>query len=166
MEQEVNTKTICIMIQSAEKAGAVFERGLSKFIEEQKNLQSSNRQIKKSTKGTLQGGKTVRIKDLTKDGSQVEFVDMGKDSMKDFRRYARKYGVTYSMEKNKETNPPTYLMYFKAKDGVLINKAISSYVADRIKEADKEETIGEKLIEAKEKVSLQPEKIRNKEKVR
>ena len=167
MEQEVNMKIACIAIQTGESAGKAFAKALKGFVDRQmvispkKNTSSEHIDKEKS-------GKQVKVKDLRKDGSQIEYVDMGQDELKDFRRYARKYGVSYSMEKNTQNDPPTYLIYFKAKDSSLITKAISSYVSDKLKDVDvnKEEGIASKLEAAKEKAASQVKKVRNKEHVR
>ena len=109
----------------------------------------------------------VKVKDLRKDGSQVECEKIGPENMKDFRKYARKYGVAYSMEK-KHTTPPTYMIYFKAKDSVLIRRALAQYVGDKMAEDKdaKDKGISTALVEAKDKVSKQPKKVRNKEHIR
>lgn len=168
MEQEVNMKTTCIAIQSSEKVGQAFMRGLNGFVEKQKRVILSAGSTNKSAPNKEVAGKIVKVKDLRKDGSQVEYVDMGNDELKNFRKYARKYGVTYSMEKNKATDPPTYLIYFKAKDSTLINKAISEYVSDTLKGKNKSpmQTLKDKLVKAKAKSANQPKKLRNKEQIR
>ena len=169
MEQEVNMKTACIAIQSSERAGVAFLRGLQGFVNQQRHNHSKVEQHARNKANTKEiSGKMVKVKDLRKDGSQIEFVDMGVDEMKDFRKYARKYGVTYSMEKNKKTDPPTYLIYFKAKDSTIINKAISEYVADKMEVKDKAKvpTLMEKLVAAISKSKQQPKKVKNKEQVR
>ena len=165
MEQEVNMKITCIAIKTGEEAGKAFLTALSNF-----NLKVKESELMKKRTKTNQvkehGGKMVKVKDLRKDGSQIEFVDMGNDELKNFRRYARKYGVTYSMEKNKESDPPTYLIFFKAKDSQLITRAVSEYVKDMMTEKDKEEGIKHKLSIAKEKMNSQVKKVRNKEQIR
>lgn len=166
MEQEVNLKITCIAVQTSEKAGQAFVGALKKFsMREQEVIHN----ISQKEKHNENNGKLVKIKDLRKDGSEIEFIDMGKeDDLKDFRKYARKYNVSYSMEKNKATDPPTYLIYFKAKDGAIINQAINAYVADKMKskEEDKSKGIKERLIISKEKAAKQVSKVRNKEQVR
>ena len=167
MEAEVNQKVTCLAIQSSEKTGRVFVHALSSFMKKQMNAverlgkanQGNNKELK---------GKMVKIKDLRKDGSQIESLDMGVDEMNDFKRYARKYGVAYHMERNRSTEPPTYYIYFKAKDATLIKGAIEEYLTDKLslnKEAGKE-SIAQKLIKAKERVGKQKAKVRNKEQVR
>ncbi len=166
MEQEVNMKIACIAIQTTESAGKAFTRAMKGFIERQTDGLHNNKGDKSEHKELL--GKMVKIKDLRKDGSQIEFVDMGEDELKDFRKYARKYGVSYSMEKNNESDPPTYLIYFKAKDSQLITKAISSYVSDKYKDSEKDKELGivDKLDIAKEKATSQVNKVKNKEIIR
>ncbi len=166
MEQEVNMKMVCIVMQSSEKASQVFYNALQKFIAKQSNnyTKSKDSAVNKAEPK----GKIVKVKDLRKDGDQVEFEKMGNDNMKDFRKYARKYGVSYSMEKDKSSTPPTYMIFFKAKDGNLIRKAMNSFVAEKMKD-DKEKPekgISNALIDAKDKVSKQPSKVKKKEKIR
>ncbi|MBR3634691.1 MAG: PcfB family protein [Lachnospiraceae bacterium] len=161
MEQEVNIKVICITTQSAEKVAHVFTNALREYMHMQKGSTHISKQ-----KNVEHKGKIVKVKDLRKDGSQVECVDMDDEELKRFRKFARRYGVSYSMEKNKETAPPTYNIFFKATDSTLINKAISDYVVDKIEKGDKENGIVQKLIAAKEKMGIEPKKVRNKEQIR
>ena len=167
MEQEVNLKIACIAIQTTETASRAFIKALEGFTQKQMSF-SDNRKTRVESEHKETEGRMVKVKDLRKDGSQIEFVDMGNDELTKFRKYARRNGVSYSMEKNNETDPPTYLIYFKAKDSVLINKAIKEYVNDKYKEAekDKDNSLTEKLAKAKEKSKTQPKKVRNKEKIR
>ena len=167
IEQEVNMKITCIAIQTSEKAGQAFFKALSKFSSRLKESETMNKTTR-AKPAKEHAGKMVKVKDLRKDGSQIEFIDMGTDDLKDFRKYARKYGVSYSMEKSNESDPPTYFIYFKAKDSVFIDKAIKEYVADRMKDKDqsKAEGIKDKLIEAKAKSAAQVRKVRNKEQIR
>ena len=90
MEQEVNMKTTCIAIQSSERAGVAFLRGLQGFVNQQRHNHSKVEQHARNKANTKEiSGKMVKVKDLRKDGSQIEFVDMGVDEMKDFWKLRR-----------------------------------------------------------------------------
>lgn len=169
MEQEVNMKITCIAVQSGERVGQVFLHGVKSFVDKQRSVAASRSKqgpVKKEHSQT--GGKKVKIKDLRKDGSDIQFVDIKTEEMKDFQRYARKYGITYAMEMDKSTQPPTYYIYFKAKDGLLTEKALSEYIADRLKqkEVSKDKGVKPKLEKAKEKVTKQIKKVKKKEIIR
>ena len=162
MEQEVNIKTVCIATRSAEKAASVFRSALKDYIGLQKrHINKSNQSDKRTHTSRI-----VKVKDLRKDGSMIELVDMSDEEMKNFRRFARRYGVSYAMEKNKETDPPTYLIFLKAKDRMLINKAVDEYVSDN--ESRKRDDLGlkQKLNLAKEMMNTHPKKVRKKEHIR
>lgn len=166
MEQEVNMKIVCIACQSAKDVSHVFAHAVKEYYEKHINMNDTdNGKISKPTK-TETRGKLVKVKDLRKDGSEVQFTDMGPDDLKQFRRYAKEYGVSYAMEKRNDTDPPTYLIFFKAKDGFVIEKAVSKYVTDTLINNDNKEGLHHKLDIAKDMVSKQTKKIRNKEHVR
>ena len=166
MEQEVNMKIVCIACQSAKDVSHVFTHALKEYYDKHICMGSTgNVKTSKVPKGETKG-KLVKVKDLRKDGSEVQFTDMGEDDLKQFRRYAKKYGVSYAMEKRDDTSPPTYLIFFKAKDGFVIEKAVSQYVTDTMLQNDNKEGLHHKLDIAKDMVSKQTKKIRNKEHIR
>ena len=83
MEQEVNIKVVCLACQSAEKASQVFMHALKGYAQRFKNditINSKHNKIEKTDKE----GKMVKVKELRKDGSQIEFVDMGQGEIKEF----------------------------------------------------------------------------------
>jgi len=166
MEQEVNMKIVCIACQSAKDVSHVFSHALKEYYDLHiRSSETSNVKMPKETHRETKG-KLVKVKDLRKDGSEVQFTDMGADDLKQFRRYAKQYGVSYAMEKRNDTYPPTYLIFFKAKDGFVIDKAVSNYVTDTLINNDIKEGLHHKLDIAKDMVSKQTKKIRNKEHIR
>ena len=68
MEQEVNMKTACIAIQSSERAGVAFLRGLQGFVNQQRHNHSKVEQHARNKANTKEiSGKMVKVKDLRKD---------------------------------------------------------------------------------------------------
>ncbi|MBO4845485.1 MAG: PcfB family protein [Lachnospiraceae bacterium] len=163
MEHDVNMKVTCIAIRSSQEAGKAFYKALCRFhsmINESKRHTLINSGHSSELKGRM-----VKIKDLRKDGSKIEVEDIDKDSLKDFKRYARAHGVAYAVEKDAATDPPTFYIFFKAKDDSLIRKAISSYVKDSENKKDMEKGLSERLNIAKQR-SGSPSKVRKKTQVR
>lgn len=162
MEQEVNIKTVCIATRSAEKAASVFRSALRDYIGIQKRHMGSN----KTNNYRTHTSRIVKVKDLRKDGSMIELVDMSDEEMKNFRRFARRYGVSYAMEKNRETDPPTYLIFLKAKDRVLINRAVDEYVKENESRKRSYGGLKLRLARAKAMMNAGPRKVRKKEHIR
>ena len=162
MEQEVNIKTVCIATRSAEKAASVFKSALMDYIGIQKRLIGKNHTDDKKTHTS----RIVKVKDLRKDGSMIELVDMSDEELKNFRRFARRYGVSYAMEKNKDTDPPTYLIFLKANDRKLINRAVDEYVSDNELKTISYGGLKQKLLTAKDMMNSHPKKVRKKEHIR
>jgi len=168
MEQEVNLKTVAVAKQSYEEASAVFFKILKWSAYNIYNMANENKQVKESDSKPVVG-KMVSVKELRKDESEIEYMDIENvEDMKKFRKHARQYGVLYSMEKNKATDPPTYTAYFKAKDSSLVEKAIVSFVADKVRDKANipEKGVAANLDNAKSRTDAEPKKIKNKEQIR
>ena len=163
MEHDVNMKVTCIAIRSSQEAGKAFYKALCRFCS---MISESNRHSALNTgQSKAPKGRMVKIKDLRSDGSKIEVVDIDKDNLKDFKRYARSHGVAYAMEKDTTSSPPTFYIFFKAKDDSLIRKAILSYVKDSEKKKDMQDSLSGRLDIAKERVS-RSSKVRKKTHIR
>lgn len=162
MEEQVNEKTIGIMIRTGETAGRALYYGAKNLVAgwQQKGTVQPTPKREKSI------GAKVKVKDLLKDNSDVQIVDIRKEGLKDFEKYARKYHVRYAVERDRKTKPPTYYIFFRGKDGEVINQALSHFVKDQMERAEKRGSIKEKLTHFLEQAAKQPKKSRNKEQVR
>lgn len=81
---------------------------------------------------------------------------MTEEITKSFKKYASRYGVKYSLVKDKSTKPPTYSVFFSAKDTAVINECVQQYVKDRYRAQQREKdgrvSIKERMKRAKEKM--------------
>ena len=66
------------------------------------------------------------FKQLSKGGSLSE-VDITNENIKAFEPVARKYGVKYSLQKDASSEPPTWKVYFRAKDTDSVNAAFKEF---------------------------------------
>ena len=74
----------------------------------------------------------------------VANIDIAKTEIRGFEKIARKYGIDYAITKDKSTDPPRYLVFFKAKDTDALNAAYKEYAAMAMKQRKKklEKTAG------------------------
>jgi hypothetical protein len=63
-----------------------------------------------------------------KHGNELSEMDVAKTGLKDFNATARKYNIDYSVRKDASTDPPRWMVMFKAKDQEVMNAAFREYI--------------------------------------
>ena len=107
------------------------------------------------------------VKTLIRQGQGVSSIPLADEGMKDFQKIAKKYGVDFAVVKDKETSPPVYTVFFKAKDTDAITRILQDYSAKQVKKPSVEKTsVLEKLKKFKEIVAAIPKKVAEKKKER
>ena len=89
------------------------------------------------------------------------------NNIRSFERFARKYGVTYSLMKDRSREPPRYMIFFKAKDVSQMEAAFKEYTGWQMKR--KENAKPSVIKKLREKVAIAarlPRKEKTKEKTR
>ena len=101
MQEELENKSVALTIKSAK----LTAKGLAKA------MQLALRQMRKSRDKPGE----MSFKQLSKGGS-LSNVEITDDNVKSFDPVARKYGIHYSLQKDKSTDPPRWMVYFRAKE--------------------------------------------------
>ncbi len=127
MQEEVENRTVTLSINAAKMTGRVFKDAVRKYLAYRKN------KLQKDVKPT--GKQTV--KQLIGQNQGVTNVEIEDKSIKDFERIARKYGVDYAIKKDKTSDIPKYLVFFKARDGDALNAAMTEYAQNKLKTQSK-----------------------------
>lgn len=84
-------------------------------------------------------GSGIPLKDLVKKG-QLENIDIKNSDFKELKKELNKYGVRFSVMKDKENN--NYSVFFQSKDTVVMDKAFKNVIAKiDMKESKKESTL-------------------------
>lgn len=98
------------------------------------------------------------VKDLRKKGS-LEVVDINEQTLKNLKKYLKKFGIDYSILKNK-TKDNEFTLFFRDYDSELLNKVMNDYLQ---KQYEEKTSIKEKIKNIKQK-SMQKttEKIKDK----
>ena len=55
----------------------------------------------------------------------------------EFDRIARKYGVDYAIKRDRSSDPPKFLVFFKSRDADALTSAFNEYVGKKVKKASR-----------------------------
>lgn len=180
MQEEVNAKTVALCVTGAKITGSTLKVAMRKFLQEL-NKKDQVKQAEKAGQAKERGAAKERqrqekkkphgkqtIKQLTEQGAQLTNIEITDNNIKSFDRVARKYGIDYSLKRDTSTNPPRYLVFFKAKDVDVMTAAFKEYAGVTLKEKEKQkESVRKKLQKTVQKnKSKQRQRVKVKQKAR
>ena len=169
MQEEIENKSITLIINCTKFSGRVLKSAISKYLahrsakhrEKKMDRKAARReqQARKST-GVVHKGKQT-VKQLIAQNQGVSTMDVSDKDIKAFERVARKYGVDYAVKKSKG-QPNQYLVFFKGRDNDALIAAFQEFTQKR--EYKKEHPSIIKRLAKSMAQSLQniPDKVRNK----
>ncbi len=125
VNSEDDAKQMYMLVQKAAKFS--FDKLVATYLKNQR---------------TQTGGKSgkTKLKNLVKNGNgQVSSFEFSDENTKQFERYAKKFGIQFSIMKEQSADDklPTFKVFFKAKDEDVIRLAFEKYSTDRIKQKGK-----------------------------
>jgi len=167
LQEEINQKTISLCVKGGRISASLLKTAMKKFLadmERRKQRSAQGRQAEGRQKEVTAHGKQS-LKKLMRQGSQLTNIEITDKNIKSFDRVARKYSIDYSLKKDSSTDPPRYLVFFKAKDVDVMTKAFQEYAGVSMKK-EKKVSIRKKLQIAKERVAKQRERDKTKQKDR
>ena len=115
MQEEVTQKTIALVIKTAKLDANVLKVAMRMYL---------NHRRQKAQKAH---GKTS-VKKLVGEGVGVSSIEVTEGNIKSFERVARKYNVDFAVKKDKTTNPPKYVVFFKGRDADAVAQAFKEFV--------------------------------------
>ena len=150
MQEEVENRTVTLTVNTTKMTGRVLKEALRKYLayENAKKQGKAYRDVKPTGKQTVKHVTNVEIEDK---------------SIRDFERIARKYGVDYAIKKDKTSEIPKYLVFFKARDGDALNAAMTEFANKKLKAKSKPSLL-KKLRDLSPLDKGRKPKVRNKDK--
>lgn len=115
MQEEVTQKTIALVIKAAKLDANVLKSAMRMYL---------NHRRKQEQK--IHG--KVSVKELVGEGAGVSSIEITDGNIKSFERVARKYNVDFAVKKDKTTEPPKYLVFFKGRDADVVAQAFKEFV--------------------------------------
>lgn len=123
MQEEINQKTISLIIKGGKISGNVLKSALRFALKE---LQKARQQTGTQEADASTAGKQS-LKELQKDGTKLTNIQITDKNIGSFDRVARKYSIDYALKKDKSVSPPTYYVFFRAKDVDVMTAAFQEY---------------------------------------
>lgn len=117
MQEEVTQKTIALSMKTGKLTAQALQAALKKYLQHR-------------AKGPkLHHGKQS-LKRLKAHGAALTNIEVTEANIGAFKPCAKKYGVDFTLRKDKTTQPPHYIVIFKAKDYPSEEFVFSSYGCD------------------------------------
>ena len=114
MQEEVTQKTIALVFKASRLSADALQKAMKAYLEGRKHKPPPHGKISvKKLIGQGQGAKSIEITD---------------ENIKSFSRIAKKYNVDFSVKRDRTTQPPKYLVFFKGKDADVITQAFKEFV--------------------------------------
>ena len=110
MQEEVTQKTIALVIKTAKLDANVLKAAMRMYL-------NHRRQKAQKTHGK------TSVKKLVGEGVGVSSIEVMDGNIKSFERVARKYNVDFAVKKDKTTDPPKYVVFFKGRDADAVAQA-------------------------------------------
>lgn len=150
MQEEVTQKTIALVIKAAKLDANILKAAMRMYL---------NHHRKQAQK---QHGK-VSVKELVGEGAGASSIEITDGNIKSFERVARKYNVDFAVKKDKTTEPPKYLVFFKGRDADAVAQAFKEFVYGNEKQKNRT-SVRQKLKHFREAVSQDQNKERSRQK--
>ncbi len=136
MQEEVENRTLTLVVSGTKFTGRLFKAAISKYMAHRRE-KKLEKQRSRDSPVTPKDKQTV--KQLIGQNQGVSNIEINDPSIRDFERIARKYGVDYAVKKDRSASPPKYLIFFKARDADALTAAFSEYTQKKVKKADRSE---------------------------
>ena len=140
MQEEVDQKTIALSMKTGKLTAQVLQAALKKYL-----------QHRAKGKTTLHHGQQS-LKQLKKHGAALSNIEITDANIGLFRPCAKKYGVDFTLRKDATTQPPLYLVIFKAKDADNMEQAFKEFTAKKLQREERP-SIRKDIAASKEKAA-------------
>lgn len=133
MQEEVENKTITLVINAAKFSGRLLKNAISRYLAYCRTVK--NQKPKRDSQVVPHGRQTV--KQLTGQNQGVSNIEINDPSIRQFDRIARKYGVDYAIKQDRNADPPKFLVFFKSRDADALTAAFNEYAGKKVKQASR-----------------------------
>ena len=168
MQEEVNEKTIALCIKGGKITADILKAAMRKYLQEMEKEKAKSQQktqVKKEQKTQVIKRGKQSIKSMLDKGSELSNIEITDNNIRSFERVARKYGIDYSLKRDKSTDPPKYLVFFRAKDADVMTAAFKEYSGITLQKS-KRKSIKLRLQKAIEKAAKHREREKTQQKDR
>lgn len=129
MQEEVEQRTLTLVINGTKFSGRVLKNAVSKFVAFCRNQKA--KKVNEHPKGKQS------VKQLTRQGQGVNTMEIDDENLRQFERIARKYGVDYAVRKDVTSETPRFLVFFKGRDADAIMAALKEFSSAKERKSER-----------------------------
>ena len=115
MQEEVNEKTVSLCITGGKVTVRLLKQAMMRFLaamEKEKVERSRKQQQTKGPPDKEYHGKQS-MKKLAQQNVQLSNIEITDNNIKAFEKVAKKYGIDFSLKRDKSVDPPRYFAFLK-----------------------------------------------------
>lgn len=129
MQEEVEQRTLTLVINGTKFSGRVLKNAISKFVAFCRNQKAKKVNVHPKGKQS--------VKQLTQQGQGVNTMEIDDENLRQFERIARKYGVDYAVRKDVTAETPRFLVFFKGRDADAIMAALKEFSSAKERKSER-----------------------------
>ena len=129
MQEEVEQRTLTLIINGTKFSGRVLKNAVSKFVAFCRNQKAKKVNVHPKGKQS--------VKQLTRQGQGVNTMEIDDANLRQFERIARKYGVDYAVRKDVTAETPRFLVFFKGRDADAIMAALKEFSSAKERKSER-----------------------------
>ena len=146
MQEEVENRTLTLVVSGTKFTGRMFKAAISKYMAHRKE-KKLQKQRSRDAPVKPQGKQTV--KQLIGQNQGVSNIEITDSNIKAFESTAKKYNIDFSLKKVKGEQT-RYLVFFKGRDADVMTAAFQEFSAKKLNR-EKKPSIRKALAAAKDK---------------
>ena len=156
MQEEVENRTLTLAVNGTKFTGRMLKAAIGKYMAHRREVKQQ-----KNRDGPVVHHGKQSVKQLVGQGQGVDSIELTDPSTREFDRIARKYGVDYAIKRDRGSDPPRFLIFFKGRDNDAITAAFQEYAGKKVKKASRPSVL-QKLAVFKDMVRDSAEKVKKK----
>ena len=156
MQEEVENRTLTLAINGTKFTGRMLKAAIGKYMAHRREVKQQ-----KNRDGPVVHHGKQSVKQLVGQGQGVDSIELTDPSIREFDRIARKYGVDYAIKRDRSSDPPKFLIFFKGRDNDAITAAFQEYAGKKVRKASRPSVL-QKLAVFKDMVRDSAEKVKKK----
>lgn len=150
LQEEITNKSVTLIIDGAKLTGQTLEKAIQQFLVAQKNKQPK-----------IYRGKQT-LKQLASQNVGLANIEITDQNIRSFTSVAKKYHIDFALKKDKTTEHPRYLVFFKSRDADAMTAAFQEFTSKTLRKP----SIRQQLDAARQELSQAAQQTLEKVKVK
>lgn len=138
LQEEVNEKTVSLCISGGKITVHLLKQAMLRFLAsmEKRKVNRARKQERNEMEDKSYHGKQS-IKKLAQQNVQLSNIEITDNNIKAFEKVAKKYGIDFSLKRDKSVDPARYFVFFKARDVDVMTAAFREFTGKTLNKTKK-----------------------------